>query len=186
MSEKNPAEASSTSGVASATTAAGGATTGAEPSPEENNGGMSSSGVAQSAELNDRAAKVEGVSLDGARLIPVAQDEATSNSYSMLEPRMKKVYGAYYKELYYTPERRVLDPKVQELISIAASLVAKCDGCIDGHMKKALALGVTKEEISETICIAAAINAAAMIDLSDRTAARLGLNHFPAKPAEKI
>ena len=111
-------------------------------------------------------------------LIPSAAAEPTT-SYSMLEPRMKKVYGAYYKELYYTPERRVLDPKVQELISIAASLVAKCEGCIDGHMKKALALGATKEEISETICIAAAINAAAMIDLSDRTASRLGLNHFP-------
>ena len=104
-------------------------------------------------------------------------------SYSMLEPRMKKVYGAYYKELYYTPERRVLDPKIQELISIAASLVAKCDGCIDGHIKKALELGATKEEISESICIAAAINAAAVIDLTDRAAARLNLNHFPSKPA---
>jgi AhpD family alkylhydroperoxidase len=180
MSEKNPVEASSSnssSGVASAST---GTVAGAQP-VAENNGGASPSG-----ELHDAAAKVEGVSLDGARLIPVAQDEA-SNSYSMLEPRMKKVYGAYYKELYYTPERRVLDPKVQELISIAASLVAKCDGCIDGHMKKAISLGATKEEISETICIAAAINAAAMIDLSDRTAARLGLNHFPAtaKPNEK-
>ncbi len=170
MSEKNPAEANTSSGVASATTT----TTGAD-----SNGGAGKSG-----ELQDAAAVVEGVALDSARLIPVAQDEAT-NSYSMLEPRMKKVYGAYYKELYYTPERRILDPKVQELISIAASLVAKCDGCIDGHMKKALALGATKEEISETICIAAAINAAAMIDLSDRTAERLGLNHFPSKPPAK-
>ncbi|MBK6426490.1 MAG: carboxymuconolactone decarboxylase family protein [Blastocatellia bacterium] len=110
--------------------------------------------------------------------IPIATDEPVS-SYSMLEPRMKKVYGAYYKELYYTPERRVLDPKVQELVSIAASLVAKCEGCIDGHIKKALELGATKEEISETICIAAAINAAAVIDLTDRAAGRLGLNHFP-------
>jgi AhpD family alkylhydroperoxidase len=126
----------------------------------------------------DEAAAAEHVSTEA--VIPVATGEPT-NSYSMLEPRMKKVYGAYYKELYYTPERRVLDPKVQELISLAASLVAKCDGCIDGHMKKALALGATKEEISETICIAAAINAAAMIDLSDQTAARLGLNHFPAE-----
>ena len=118
--------------------------------------------------------------------IPVTNGEPV-NSYSMLEPRIKKVYGAYYKELYFTPERRVLDPKVQELISIAASLIAKCDGCIDGHLKKAMALGATKEEISETIAIAAAINAAAMIDLSDRAASRLGLNHFPmpkAKPAD--
>lgn len=121
---------------------------------------------------------------DAGELIPAAAHEPPA-SYSMLEPRMKRVYGAYYKELYYTPERRVLDPKVQELISIAASLVAKCEGCIDGHMKKALELGATKEEISETICIAAAINAAAMIDMSDRTAARLGLNHFPSKPNEK-
>ncbi|HEY9402295.1 MAG TPA: carboxymuconolactone decarboxylase family protein [Pyrinomonadaceae bacterium] len=168
MSEKNQAEATNDTGVVSATTTAGANGANASAAPG----------------LHDAAADVEGVTLDNARLIPVAQDEAT-NSYSMLEPRMKKVYGAYYKELYYTPERRILDPKVQELISIAASLVAKCDGCIDGHMKKALALGATKEEISETICIAAAINAAAMIDLSDQTAARLGLNHFPSKPPAK-
>jgi AhpD family alkylhydroperoxidase len=118
------------------------------------------------------------VEADQENPIPV-MNEPSPASYSMLEPRMKKVYGAYYKELYFTPERRVLDPKVQELISIAASLVAQCEGCIDGHLKKALSLGATKEEISETISIAAAINAAAMIDLSDRAAIRLGLNHFP-------
>lgn len=120
---------------------------------------------------------------DKEQLIPMEDESA--DSYSMLEPRMKRVYGAYYKELYYTPERRVLDPKIQELISIAASLVAKCEGCLDGHMKKAMALGATKEEISETICIAAAINAASMIDMSDRTAARLGLRNFPSTPQKK-
>lgn len=113
--------------------------------------------------------------------IPTSNN-AAPESYSMLEPRMKKAYGAYYKELYYTPERRVLDPKIQELISIAASLVAKCEGCIDGHINKALEYGATKEEISEAICIAAGINAAAVIDLTDRAASRLNLNHFPSKP----
>jgi AhpD family alkylhydroperoxidase len=123
---------------------------------------------------------VPRVEADRDNPIPV-MNEPSPTSYSMLEPRMKQVYGAYYKELYFTPERRVLDPKIQELISIAASLVAKCEGCVDGHLKKALSLGATKEEISETISIAAAINAAAMIDLSDRAAERLGLNHFPMK-----
>ena len=117
------------------------------------------------------------------QLIPMEDESA--DSYTLLEPRMKRVYGAYYKELYYTPERRILDPKVQELISIAASLVAKCEGCLDGHMKKAISLGATKEEISETVCIAAAINAAAMIDMSDQTAARLGLKYFPNTPQKK-
>lgn len=152
--------------------------------PPQQSGGASSSdnGAANGAATMEKAPSV--VDDQSGVVIPVA-GEAAQSSYTMLEPRMKKVYGAYYKELYYTPERRVLDPKVQELISIAASLVAKCEGCLDGHMKKALALGATKEEISETICIAAAINAASMIDLSDRTAERLGLNHFPTHPSRK-
>jgi AhpD family alkylhydroperoxidase len=111
-------------------------------------------------------------------VIPIANDEPIT-SYSMLEPRMKRLYGAFYKELYYTHERRVLDPKVQELISVAASIVAKCEGCVDGHIKKALELGVTKEELSEAVCIAVAINAAAAVDMTDKSAARLGINHFP-------
>ena len=113
-------------------------------------------------------------------LIP-ANSPASGRSYSMLEPRMKKIYGNFYKELYFTPERRVLDPKVQELISIAASLASRCEGCLDGHLKKALSLGASKQEISEAISIAIAINAAAMVDLSDRAAARLELNHFPER-----
>jgi AhpD family alkylhydroperoxidase len=117
-------------------------------------------------------------------LIPVS-DGASSTSYSMLEPRMKQHYGAFYKELYFNPETRVLDPKVQELISVACSMVAKCEGCLDGHIKKALALGATKEEMSETISIAIAIQAASMVDMSDHAAARLGLNHFPSRPSKR-
>jgi AhpD family alkylhydroperoxidase len=117
-------------------------------------------------------------------LIPVS-DGATSTSYSMLEPRMKQHYGAFYKELYFNPETRVLDPKVQELISVACSMVAKCEGCLDGHIKKAQALGATKEEMSETIAIAIAISAASMVDMSDHAAARLGLNHFPSRPPKR-
>jgi AhpD family alkylhydroperoxidase len=131
--------------------------------------------------MNDNTLEVApetAVTIDDQNPIPVTAAEP-STSYSMLENRMKKLYGSFYKELYYTPERRVLEPKVQELVSLAASLVAKCEGCIDGHMKKALSLGASKEEISETICIAVAINAAAVVDESDRCASRLGLNHFP-------
>ncbi len=119
----------------------------------------------------------EGFPLNGAG--------APATSYSMFEPRMKRAYRVLYKEIYFTPERRVLDPKVQELISIAASMVAKCEGCLDGHIKKALKLGVTKEEISDAMSIAVAVNGAAMIDESDRAAARLGLNLFPWNQAIK-
>ena len=108
------------------------------------------------------------------------QNGAAPASYSMLEPRMKAIYGQFYKETYFS-ENRHLDSKVQELIAIACSVIAKCEGCLDGHVKKALKLGASKEEISETIVIAIGINAAAIVDQTDRTAGRLGLNHFPAK-----
>jgi AhpD family alkylhydroperoxidase len=101
-------------------------------------------------------------------------------SYSMMEPKMRRIYGEFYREIYFS-EAKHLDTKTQELISIAASLVAKCQGCIEGHLKKALAAGATEEEISETICIAAAINAAAIIDLTDIAANNLEINHFPSE-----
>ncbi len=105
---------------------------------------------------------------------------SAATSYSMLEPRMKAIYGQFYKETYFS-ENKHLDPKIQELIALACSLIAKCEGCLDGHVRKALKLGATKEEISEAIVIAIGINAAAIVDQTDRTATRLGLNHFPAK-----
>lgn len=108
-----------------------------------------------------------------------------NNSYSMFAPRIKRAYRRLYKDIYFTPEESVLEPKVHELISIAASMVAQCEGCLDGHIKKALKLGVTKEEISEAMSIAVAVNGAAMIDESDRAAARLGLNLFPWNQAIK-
>jgi len=110
---------------------------------------------------------------------PQEKREGKPQSYSMMEPKMRQIYGAFYREIYFS-EKKHIDTKTQELISIAASLVAKCQGCIDGHLKKALEAGATPEEISETISIAAAINAAAIIDLTDNAAANLNINHFPS------
>jgi AhpD family alkylhydroperoxidase len=100
-------------------------------------------------------------------------------SYSMLERKMRRIYGEFYREVYFS-ETKHLDAKTQELISIAAALVAKCQGCIEGHIKKAVSSGATREEISEAISIALAINAAAIIDLTDIAAGNIGINHFPS------
>jgi AhpD family alkylhydroperoxidase len=110
---------------------------------------------------------------------PQPKEAGKPQSYSMMEPKMRRIYGEFYREIYYS-EKKHLDTKTQELISIAASLVAKCQGCIEGHLKKALEAGATEEEISETISIAAAINAAAIIDLTDVAASNLNINHFPS------
>ena len=73
-----------------------------------------------------------------------AKKDGKPSSYSMMDPKMRRIYGEFYREIYYS-EHKVLDTKTQELISIAASLVAKCQGCIDGHLKKALQAGATPE-----------------------------------------
>lgn len=106
-------------------------------------------------------------------------------SYSMIEPRMRDIYANFYKETYFS-DKKVLDSKTQELVAIAASLVARCQGCIEGHIKKALKYGATREEISETIVIAIGVNAASIVDSTDITAAKMGLNHFPSEPSRPI
>lgn len=95
----------------------------------------------------------------------------------MVDPRMMRIYLEFYRETYSSQNAR-LDRRTQELIAIAASLIAKCQGCLDGHIKKALKEGATKDEIAESIAIAMGVNAAAIVDLTDIAAARLDLEHF--------
>lgn len=97
-------------------------------------------------------------------------------SMSMIEPRLRNIYLNFYKESYFTPS--ALDLKTKELIAIGCSLVAKCKGCAEGHIKKALELGATKEEISDAIGVAIGIGAASVLDESDKAAIQLDLHHF--------
>ncbi len=102
--------------------------------------------------------------------------KVTPSSMSMIEPRFRDIYKAFYKESYFTPT--TLDLKTKELIAIAASLAAKCEGCLEGHIKKALELGLTKQEISDAIVVAIGIAAAGVVDMSDRAAVKFDLHHF--------
>jgi len=107
-------------------------------------------------------------------------------SYTMVDPRMRKIYFQFYQETYKTSS---LDRKTKELIAIAASLATNCKGCLEGHIKKALKYGATKEELSETIAITMGVNAASIVDLTDIAAENLRIRHFdgtraPQEPRE--
>lgn len=102
--------------------------------------------------------------------------KTTPASMNMIEPRFRDIYKAFYKQSYFTPT--TLDLKTKELIAIGASLVARCEGCLEGHIKKALELGVTKHEISDALVVAIGIAAAGVVDMSDKAAIKLGLHHF--------
>ena len=104
----------------------------------------------------------------------------------MVDPRMRKIYFQFYQETY---KPSVLDRKTKELIAIAASLASHCNGCLEGHIKKGLKVGMTKEELSETIAITMGVAAASIVDLTDIAAENMKLRHFdgtraPAEPRE--
>ena len=95
--------------------------------------------------------------------------------YTMVEDRMKEIYFRFYKETYRSSK---LDRKTKELIAIAASLGFKCEGCLEGHLKKALDYGATREEISETIAITMGVAAASVVDQTDIASEKLRLILF--------
>ncbi|MBB36498.1 MAG: alkylhydroperoxidase [Hirschia sp.] len=46
-----------------------------------------------------------------------------------------------------------LDRKTKELIALAIGVATHCDGCIGFHVKELVSLGVTEEEIAETLAM---------------------------------
>ena len=107
-------------------------------------------------------------------------------SSTMVDPRLRKIYSQFYQETY---KPSALDRKTKELVAIAASLASHCKGCLEGHIKKALKFGATKEELSETIAITMGVAAASIVDLTDIAAEDMQIRHFdgtraPAEPRE--
>jgi AhpD family alkylhydroperoxidase len=61
-----------------------------------------------------------------------------------------------------------LDAKTRELIALAVAVTTRCDGCITVHVDAALKNGATREEISEALGVAVALNAGAALVYSAR------------------
>ena len=53
--------------------------------------------------------------------------------------------------------------KYRELIALGVALTTQCAYCIDAHSKNAVKAGATREEIAETVFIAAALKAGAAV-----------------------
>lgn len=57
----------------------------------------------------------------------------------------------------------VIPEKYRELMSIAVALTTQCSYCIDAHTRNAVKAGATREELAETVFIAAALRAGAAV-----------------------
>jgi AhpD family alkylhydroperoxidase len=104
-----------------------------------------------------------------------AKPPEQSGSYSMVPPEFREIYFQFYKATY---KPSVLDRKTKELVAISASLAARCQGCLEGHIRKALRFGATRDEVGEAIAIAIGVNAAAIVDLTDIAAENMDLKLY--------
>ena len=62
----------------------------------------------------------------------------------------------------------LLGAKIRELIALAVAVSLRCDGCITVHTEAAIKHGATKEEITEALGVAVAVNAGAALVYSAR------------------
>ena len=81
-------------------------------------------------------------------LVPLAPQEA--QAFLGLKAAAERAGGA-------------IPDKYRELISIAVALTTQCSYCIAAHTKNAAKAGATREEIAETVFIAAALRAGAAV-----------------------
>ena len=70
-------------------------------------------------------------------------------------PEMSKGWWEFYNAV---EGDTVLDKKTKALIAISASVVGRCPHCSESRIKKAMALGISKEEIGETIMLTALLS----------------------------
>ncbi|MBD3315253.1 MAG: carboxymuconolactone decarboxylase family protein [Chitinivibrionales bacterium] len=64
--------------------------------------------------------------------------------------------GESFRQFYNTcNQKTVLDNKTRELLQLALACVLRCPHCTRDHLKGALDTGATKQEVTETLLIAA-------------------------------
>ncbi|WP_299123496.1 carboxymuconolactone decarboxylase family protein [uncultured Winogradskyella sp.] len=57
----------------------------------------------------------------------------------------------------------VLDKKTKELLGLVASTVLRCDDCVKYHLESSYKEGLSKEEVSEALCIATLVGGTIVI-----------------------
>ena len=63
----------------------------------------------------------------------------------------------------------VFDPKVQELVAIAASVAANCEPCFKHHFDQARRLGVSAADMAAAVSIAESVKKAPARKMSELT-----------------
>lgn len=68
----------------------------------------------------------------------------------------------------------MIDPKTRELIAIAASVVAKCQPCLDYHVEEARKAGASDSDMRNAVSIARMVRQAGNDNMDKYTDEKLG------------
>lgn len=77
-----------------------------------------------------------------------------SSSLAKLRKDIPEVMTAFGGIMQAATKDGALSKKTKELISIALSVAARCDGCIGLHTQTLIKLGATRAELLETLSMA--------------------------------
>ena len=75
------------------------------------------------------------------------------NAHKFFSER-SKAYGAFVKLANVAFADGELDRKVKELMAVSISVVINCESCMEWHIGEALRLGVSEQQVIETIDVA--------------------------------
>lgn len=73
--------------------------------------------------------------------------------YVLNSPEIGKPFSDFYSAC---DKDGILDKKTRELVMLAVASIFRCPECTEAHIKAALEAGLSKEEITEALLMAAA------------------------------
>lgn len=79
--------------------------------------------------------------------------QGVSKSLASLRTSTPDVMKSFGELGHAATSNGVLDRKTKELIALALSVAARCDPCIGFHMQTLVKLGVTRQEVDETLAV---------------------------------
>lgn len=74
-----------------------------------------------------------------------------STSLAKLRKEIPEVMDGFHALSQAATQNGALDKKTKELIALALGIASHCDGCIGFHVQSLIKLGVTREELLETL-----------------------------------
>lgn len=89
--------------------------------------------------------------------MPISYQEITSDiapALAKLRKEIPDVISGFDKLAQAATKEGALSKKTKELIALALGIAARCDGCIGFHTQALVKLGVTREELLETLSMA--------------------------------